>query len=196
MSGDRLPLVLASASPRRSRLLREAGIAFEVIPAGIEEKPEPGEGPAALAMRLASEKALEVAVRLGPEPERWVLGADTVVVVGDAILGKPEDSEHAVQLLERILGREHRVVTGVAVASSAGLAAHTRAVSSRVAMRSADRSEIEAYVATREPLDKAGAYALQGGGRRFVERVEGSETNVIGLPVEETLALLRELGAT
>jgi septum formation protein len=185
-------LVLASASPRRRDLLTQAGVAFEVVPPRVDETPAPGEAPEALALRLAAEKALEVAERLGAEPERWVLGADTIVVLEDEVLGKPDDPEHAIELLARLVGRSHRVVTGVAVVSSARLAPRTRAVSSIVTMRSAARAEIEAYVATGEPMDKAGAYGFQGEGRRFVVRVEGSESNVIGLPVAESLALLRE----
>jgi len=185
-------LVLASTSPRRRDLLRQAGVAFEVVPPRVAEQAGPSEAPEALALRLAAEKALEVAERLGAEPERWVLGADTIVVLDGEVLGKPEDPEHAARLLARLVGRSHRVVTGVAVVSSARLAPRTRAVSSTVTMRGAAREEIEAYVATGEPLDKAGAYGFQGEGRRFVVRVEGSQSNVIGLPVAESLALLRE----
>ncbi|HKJ24028.1 MAG TPA: Maf family protein [Myxococcota bacterium] len=189
-----LPLVLASGSPRRRQLLGEAGVAIEIVTPRVDESAAPGEAPEALAVRLARDKALEVARRLGPEPERTVLGADTIVVVDGCVLGKPDDAAHAVRLLERITGREHVVITGVAVASSATLAARSAAVRSTVTMHPASRAEIEAYVATGESLDKAGAYAVQGEGRRFVAKVEGSETNVIGLPVEETLALLREAG--
>jgi len=189
-----LPLVLASASPRRQRLLAEADIAIEIVPPRVDEAAAPGEAPEALAVRLAAEKALEVARRLGPEPERAVLGADTIVVVDDDVLGKPDDAAHAIRLLERILGREHAVITGVALTSSATLATRTLTVTTRVTMRAASREEIEAYVATGESLDKSGAYAVQGEARRFVVKVEGSVTNVVGLPVDETLALLREAG--
>jgi septum formation protein len=187
-----LALVLASASPRRQDLLRQAGVLFEVVPPRVDEQAAPGEAPEALALRLAAEKALEVARRIGAAPERWVLGADTIVVLDGEVLGKPEGPEHAARLLARLVGRSHRVVTAVAVVSSARLAARTCAVSSTVTMRAAARGEIEAYVATGEPLDKAGAYGFQGEGRRFVVRVEGSESNVIGLPVAESLDLLRE----
>ena len=186
-------LVLASASPRRRELLAKAGAAFRVLPAEIDEAPLPGETAEALVRRLAREKAGTVASRLGRAPH-WVLGADTVVVVGDDILGKPADAEHAEQLLGRLLGRTHRVVTGVAVVATATGQTHSRVVTSRVTMRPADAAEIRAYVATGEPLDKAGAYALQGLGRSFVERVEGSESNVIGLPLAETAELLERAG--
>jgi len=189
-----LPLVLASGSPRRRQLLGEVGVAIEIVAPHVDEAAAPGEAPEALAVRLAREKALEVARRLGPDPARTVLGADTIVVVDGDVLGKPDDEAHAVRLLERITGREHEVITGVAVASSETLAVRSVAVRSTVTMHPATRAEIEAYVATGESLDKAGAYAVQGEGRRFVAKVEGSETNVIGLPVEEALALLREAG--
>lgn len=188
------PLVLGSGSPRRRELLTRAGIAFEVQPADIDEQARPGEEPAALATRLAREKAQAVARRLGPTPPRWVLGADTIVVVDGDVLGKPVDAEDAVRLLGRLLGRMHRVLTGVALVESASLATSGVVVESRVRMRSAALDEILSYVATGESLDKAGAYAAQGEGRRFIEGIEGSESNVIGLPLDETLALLHEAG--
>jgi septum formation protein len=186
-------LVLASASPRRRALLARAGVTFQVEPAEIDESPRPGESPRELVVRLAAEKARAVAERLPRGGPRCVLGSDTIVVLGEEVLGKPRDPAHARELLTRILGREHTVLTGVALLDPAG-ALHTRCVESRVAMRDASVAEVSAYVATGEPLDKAGAYALQGEGRRFVARVVGSESNVIGLPLEETLALLREAG--
>ena len=184
------PLVLASASPRRRELLDRAGVAVEVIPADVEERHRPGEGPEAFATRLAVEKAQAVAERVGPNPRRRVLGADTIVVLDGAILGKPRDADHAVELLTRLTGRTHRVITAVALVDSETLAVRAATVTSSVRMRTADAAELRAYVATGEPLDKAGAYAIQGGGRRFVVDLEGSESNVVGLPLEETLALL------
>ncbi|MBW2269154.1 MAG: septum formation inhibitor Maf [Deltaproteobacteria bacterium] len=187
-----LPLILASASPRRRELLARAGVAFEVLPAEIPEQRDPGEAPEAFARRLAEAKARAVATRLGGEPRRWVLGADTIVVLGDSVLGKPRDPEHAVELLARLLGHTHRVLTAVSLIASDTGDARTTLVESRVRMLAASEAEVRAYVATGESLDKAGAYALQGKGRRFVAQVEGSETNVIGLPLEETLALLAD----
>ena len=188
-----LPLVLGSGSPRRSELLARAGIAFEVRPADIDETAEIGEAPAAFALRLARAKAIAVATLVGASPRRIVLVADTIVVVDGDVLGKPTDREDAVRLLGRLVGREHRVLTGVAVvASDRSDRAATCVVTSRVTMRAATEAEIRRYVATGEPLDKAGAYAAQGEGRRFIERIDGSESNVIGLPIDETLALLRE----
>lgn len=188
------PLILASASPRRSALLARAGVGFEVQPADVPEQARAGEAARERAARLAREKALVVARRIGA-PRRWVLGADTLVVVDGEALGKPWDADHALALLRRLAGREHRVVTGVALAASDTLEVWQTTVETRVAMRAADDSELRAYVAGGEPLDKAGGYALQGEGRRFVVRIEGSESNVIGLPLEETLELLREVGA-
>jgi len=184
------PVILASASPRRKELLHGAGVSFEIVPADVDETAEPGEAPSGYAVRIAAAKALAVARRVGPEPRRRVLGADTIVVLDDDILGKPRDAPHAVEILERLMGREHEVITAVAVAASDTLALHTAAITSRVRMRPAARAELMEYVDSGEPLDKAGAYAIQGRGRRFVTDLVGSESNVIGLPLEETLALL------
>jgi septum formation protein len=189
---DPAPLVLASASPRRSDLLHRAGIRFEVCPAGIPEIEQPGETPVAFAQRLAHSKALAVAERIGASPPRLVLGADTIVVLDGDVLGKPRDSDHALELLERLTGREHSVVTAVALVASDTLQLWQAAVTSRVEMRAVERDELIAYVATDEPLDKAGGYAVQGGARSFVTRIHGSETNVIGLPLNETVDLLDE----
>ncbi len=187
-----MPLVLASASPRRSDLLRGAGIRFEVRPADIPEIEQPGEAPVAFAQRLAHSKALAVAERVGTSPPRLVLGADTIVVLNGEVLGKPRDSDHALELLERLTGREHSVVTAVALVVSDTLQVRQTVVTSRVEMRAVGRDELIAYVATGESLDKAGGYAVQGGARSFVTRIHGSETNVIGLPLDETLDLLAE----
>ncbi len=189
-----LPLILASASPRRRDLLQRAGVPFEVKPANVDETARPGESPRASALRLARAKALAVAERVGAQPPRLVLGADTLVVVDGEAVGKPKDAEHAVALLMRLVGRRHRVITAVAVVSSDSLQVRHVVVETDVVMHSADEQELRAYVATGESLDKAGAYAAQGEGRRLIAAIEGSETNVIGLPVDETLALLAAAG--
>jgi len=183
-------IILASGSPRRRELLARAGLAYEAEAADIPEEARPGETPRALVERLAQEKAAAVRERHPALPSRIVLGADTIVVIDDEILGKPRDAAHARALLTRLLGRTHSVLTGVAAILTGPGSARTLCVESRVTMRDATPEEVRAYVASGEPLDKAGAYALQGEGRRFVRSVEGSETNVIGLPMEETLALV------
>jgi septum formation protein len=187
-------LILASGSPRRRELLGRAGIRIDIRPADIPEVEQAGETPMAFAQRLARSKALTVAQRIGTAPPRWVLGADTIVVVENDILGKPRDEKHAMELLERLTGRGHCVVTAVALASSETLRVRDITVESRVEMRDVRRDELAAYVATGESLDKAGGYAVQGGARSFVTKIVGSETNVIGLPMDETLALLAEVG--
>jgi septum formation protein len=188
-------LVLASASPRRRDILSRLGLDFEIRPSDIDESVQPGEKPGELVVRLALGKARAVAEGLGESSRRWVLGADTVVVLGEETLGKPRDPRDAESMLGRLLGQTHRVLTGVAVVDAQSGREFSRAVESDVIMRPASEQEIRDYVAGGEPLDKAGAYALQGDGRRFVRRVIGSESNVIGLPVEETLALLAEAAA-
>ena len=193
-STDPSPLVLASASPRRRDLLAGAGLRFEIVPADVAEEARAGEAPRALVERLASEKAASVRDRLPARPRRLVLGSDTVVVLDADILGKPRDPEHAVAMLRRLAGRTHTVWTGVAVATTGAAALCVRSVESRVTLHPVGEAELRAYVATGEPLDKAGSYALQGQGRRLVSRVDGSESNVIGLPLEETLELLAAAG--
>ena len=190
-------LVLASGSPRRRQLLGEAGIRFEITPSSIVERPRPGEPPPDLAARLAQEKANDVARRLPAEPARPVLGADTIVVTDrDRVLGKPRDRADAVSLLEQLVGRRHRVMTAIALAWSDDRPLASEVITSEVEMRDADRAQLEAYVSLGESDDKAGAYALQGeGGRRFVVAVRGSRSNVIGLPLDETLAMLERAGA-
>ena len=187
-------IVLASASPRRSELLRREGVEFEIIPADIEEVQKAGEAPAALATRLASEKALAVAKRLGADPPRWVLGADTIVVIDESVLGKPTDPKNAEHLLSRLSGRTHSVITGFAWVNSDGCRVNCDWIESRVSMRDVGAEAIRAYVDTGEPMDKAGAYAVQGMGGKLVEKVEGSLDNVIGLPVQEVLERFATLG--
>ncbi len=183
------PIVLASASPRRSWLLARAGVAFEARPAHLDETPRRDEAPAETLVRLARAKALAVALAIG-EPGRLVLGADTGVVLGDRLFGKPRDPEDAIEMLAQLAGHTHRVITEVAIAESGGRRIWQCGATSLVTLRAATRDELARYVAGGEPLDKAGAYAFQGEGRMLVSRVEGSESNVIGLPLEETLALL------
>jgi len=190
-----LPLVLASGSPRRRELLARAGVRFEVRVPDVPEERAPGEAPEAFALRVALAKARAVARRVGPAPPRVVLAADTIVALGDDVLGKPRDAHEALSHLRRLAGRRHRVLTAVAVVDSRRLVARHALVESGVTLRAAGVDELAAYVASGEPMDKAGAYAAQGEGRRLISRIEGSETNVIGLPLDESLALLRAAGA-
>lgn len=165
--------------------MADAGHEFTVEPADIDETPRPGEDARDYVARLASEKARCVAER---RPDAVVLGADTIVAIDGELLGKPADPGDAVAMLERLSGRSHEVLTGVAVVRG-GHVRHTVEVS-RVWFRPLDRGEIEAYVATGEPLDKAGAYAIQGGGGALVDRTEGSWDNIIGLPMHVVAQLL------
>lgn len=192
-------IVLASASPRRRELLAAAGLAFEVEPANVEERLDPTKSPAALAEALAIEKARAVAAtRRGSRA--WVVGADTVVAVSRAPgswrhLGKPESGDEARDML-RILSRSrHQVVTGVCVIRAEDGEERAGSETTWVTMRAIEPEEIEGYVASEEWRDKAGGYAIQESADAFVKQLEGAFDNVVGLPVEATLALLRESGA-
>ena len=182
-------LVLASASPRRRDLLSVLGLEFDVDPADIDEGERPGEAPVAYVRRVASCKATTVAAR---NPAAVVLAADTTIDLDGVILAKPVDASDAVRMLEALSGREHLAHTAVAVATGGLLNAVE--VTTTVRMRPLVRSEIEWYVETGEPLDKAGACAIQGGAACFVESVAGSVSNVVGLPMAETVAALRAAG--
>ncbi len=183
-------LILASASPRRRELLAAAGFSFDVVVSDIDERPWPREKPASYALRNASEKARAVAAR---HPNATVLAADTIVVLDDHILEKPTDAAHAADMLRRLSGRQHEVMTGVCVwrPNGGGFCESAEVVRTRVWFRPLSESDIAAYIATGEPMDKAGAYAIQGGAARFVERIDGPYDNVVGLPVQTAARLLR-----
>ena len=183
-------LVLASASPRRQELLRNGGIPFEVQPAHIAEDPLPGEGAKECAERLAREKALAVA---GQRPQDCVLGADTVVVVDGQILGKPSDAADAARMLRLLSGREHQVITGVCLVVDGRWSVASETTS--VTMSEISEKEITDYVASGEPMDKAGGYAIQGIASRWIPRIEGDYSNVVGLPVALVWGMLRQAGA-
>ena len=185
------PLVLASGSPRRQQLLAAAGLRFTVAPADVDETPPPGVAPVDLARTLAQRKAVRVAAGY---PEAVVLGADTVVDLDGLLLGKPADAAEAIAMLRRLQGRSHAVHTGIALAWNSGAEVRSQVVSATVTMRAISRGAIIVYVATGEPLDKAGAYALQGLAGAWISSVEGSRTAVVGLPMDETLALLARVG--
>lgn len=182
------PVILASTSPRRRELLTLAGIAFTVVPSPAEEPaPDAGELPAAYAARMARLKAAAVA---HAHPEAIVIGADSVVAIGDVILGKPRDAAEAKRMLTLLSGRVHQVVTGCAL-FGLGEQPEIFTVSTDVAMTPLSEAAIDAYVATGEPMDKAGAYAIQGRAAAFVTEIHGSYTNVVGLPLAEVARLLR-----
>lgn len=180
-------LILASASPRRRELMTEAGIAFEVMPSDVPEVPRRGEAPEAFAQRAAREKALQVATL---RPDAYVLGADTVVAIEGVIFGKPLDPDDARRMLRLLSGRTHRVLTAVALVEPNGDLEEIL-VQSEVEFHPLTAEAIDAYLLTGEPFDKAGAYAVQGEGGRFVAQVRGSLSNVIGLPMEDVTTLLR-----
>lgn len=182
-------LLLASASPRRRELLQRLGFEFEVLPADVDEDEiiwgDPGEG----AMLLAELKAV---ASQRHRPRKTVIGADTIVLCGDRRMGKPADEEEAVTMLETLSGRPHQVITGVALLHPPNMRM-IEAETTKVCFRKIERGEIDSYVATGEPMDKAGAYAIQGHAGVFVESVEGCFFNVIGLPVPRLFGMLRRL---
>jgi septum formation protein len=211
-------LVLASASPRRQELLRNAGIAFTVQPADIDETPRDGESPAECAQRLAREKALAVSLS---RPQDCVLGADTIVVVDEKILGKPRDAADAARMLRLLSGRTHEVITGVCLISPVASGQHpvgsktetqtpplherirvelrtgnrelrTASETTRVTMCELSDEDISEYIATGDPMDKAGGYAIQGIASRWVPRIQGDYSNVVGLPVWLVYRMLRD----
>ena len=183
-------IVLASGSPRRRRLLEQIGLAFEVRPAAIDETALPGETAVAHVERLAVEKARAVAAE---RPDALVIGGDTEVVLEGEPLGKPADTGHAVEMLLRLQGREHRVESGVAVVAPDGRVL-SAVVGADVRFRPFDRALAEAYAATGEPLDKAGAYGIQGRGAVLVESIRGDYFTIMGLPVARLVRLLEALG--
>ena len=184
-----LRVILASQSPRRRELLALVGITHEVQPADIDESYLAGEHPRAHAERLARGKAATIAAR---EPEAVVIGSDTIVVMDGDVLGKPADEADAARMLERLSGRAHTVVTAVAVSWRGETRSAVEEVG--VEFHPLSRQEIASYIATREPMDKAGAYGIQGYGATIVARVDGDYFAVMGLPVQRLIRVLRELG--
>lgn len=186
-------LILASASPRRKELLAQIGLKFSVIPSSVAETIKPTETPGDLVIRLSLDKARDIAGR--PEiSARWVIGSDTVVVCNGQILGKPADHQEAATMLRQLSGTSHMVVSGYAVIDRRQQIERTEAVSTKVHFRQLTEAEIARYVATGEPSDKAGAYAIQGIAACFVSGIEGSYTNVVGLPLCRLTLALKELG--
>ncbi len=192
LDNPRIRLALASGSPRRMELLTQLGITYMLLDHGFEETAIQGESPQAHVRRLARDKAVSASKRA---PDLWVLGADTIVVIDEKILGKPRDEQDARNMLASLAGRTHEVFTGYALfrASMPGTT-RVRGVRSKVHIRRLSPDEIAAYVDTGEPMDKAGSYAIQGIGAAIVEWIQGSYTNVVGLPVCELAQDLKELG--
>ena len=186
------PLILASASPRRRELFSLISIPFEVIPPKISEELFSGESPWDHAIRLAKAKAKDVS-RLFPH--RWVIGADTIVFLDKKILGKPVEKEDAKKMLQFISGRVHKVVTGYVIINEELRKEISSWVESEVKIKNLSKKEIENYVATGEPMDKAGSYGIQGIGAFMVKEIKGSYTNVVGLPLCEVIDSLKDIGA-
>jgi septum formation protein len=182
-------LILASASPRRAELLRAAGLPFDVLPVAVDERFFPDETPGRAVSRLAEAKAAAGALL---QPDAVVLGADTTVVIDDQPLAKPADAHEAAGMLRRLSGRTHDVLTGICLCHGGRRLLHVEPT--RVRMAHMDEAEIAWYVATDEPYDKAGGYAVQGLASRFVLGVDGSYSNVVGLPISSVYRLLKELG--
>jgi nucleoside triphosphate pyrophosphatase len=195
-------LVLASASPRRAELLRAAGFEFEVLPTNVDERVRDGEAPAQYVRRLAAEKSSAVSRAARPFDGRdrgaesralpvVILAADTTVVVDGDILGKPRDDDEVAAMLRRLSGRWHEVLTGISLRSGAAEAG--RVETTRVLFASLGAADIEWYIQSEEGRDKAGAYAIQGLASRFIPRIEGSYSNVVGLPISAVVELLPEI---
>ena len=185
-------IYLASASPRRRELLEQIGVPFEAHPADLVECPVPGETPSDFVVRMAHDKALRVAQRLSNAASRPVLAADTIVVLQQQVFGKPASPIEAQAMLAQLSGATHQVLTAVAVLADGEI--QDRLSVSKVRLRTTTAEERSAYAQTGEPLDKAGAYAVQGLGAVFVESIQGSYSGVVGLPLADTAALLRRCG--
>ncbi len=194
MSVSTPPLVLASASPRRRELIALLGVPFRVVSADIDETLPDGHQPDQVALTLAQHKAYAVVQR---ERDGFILAADTIVVCEGQVLGKPSDEEDALRMLRLLNGREHRVYTGVALVEAAGgavLREQGEVVCTRVWFRRVSEEHLRRYVATGEPMDKAGAYGAQGYGSTLIERIEGCYFNVVGLPVSRVCGMLEKWG--
>ncbi|MBI5047731.1 MAG: septum formation protein Maf [Deltaproteobacteria bacterium] len=184
-------ITLASSSPRRKALLEEIGLSFDICHSNIDENIKNGEVPEKHCLRLAEEKAKEAAKNV---KSGWILGADTIVLIDNRILGKPSGIKEARDMLNLLRGRHHKVVTAFCLLNASTGKNIKRVVESMVKIKNLSDKEIEDYLSTGEPLDKAGAYAAQGIGNFMIEKIEGSYTNVVGLPMEELKQVLEEIG--
>ncbi|MCD6153216.1 MAG: septum formation inhibitor Maf [Syntrophobacterales bacterium] len=185
-------IILASASPRRQELLKGIGIKFDVIPSGVNEDALDGETPRGHVLRLSKDKSFAVSQN---NPDAWVLGADTAVIIDGEVLGKPGTQKEARIMLKKLSGREHRVITGFTIVNKSTDVIISDAVESSVLFKKILEDEMNWYVKTEEPYDKAGGYAVQGMAAFFVREIHGSYTNVIGLPLMEVVMALRRVGA-
>jgi len=190
-NGKNADFILASTSPRRRELLGQLGLSFIVVPSMLQEINQGGMKPHVHATYFAQAKAKEVAYRY---PHKWVLGADTIVVIGQEILGKPADFTEASSMLSRLGGKSHSVITSICLAHAHMGVVESDWVETKVFMRRLSVKDIEGYIKTGEPMDKAGGYGIQGIGGCLIQRIEGSYSNVVGLPLCETLELLRRYG--
>ncbi len=184
-------LILASRSPRRYDLLKQVGLDFEVIPSSVEEDSIRGESPQEHVLRLAEAKATDVGSQY---PDCWVIAADTIVCINSSILGKPRDRGEAIEMLHCLSGKEHWVLTGLSVRHFEKGRGDRQAVQTAVKVKALTSAEMEWYVQTGEPFDKAGGYAIQGIGSFMIESIRGSYTNVVGLPLCELIQMLNRLG--
>lgn len=184
-------LILASKSPRRRYLLKQAGLSFSVIPSSIDETSVPISSPETYVKALSEAKAENVSIKY---PEKWVIGADTIVLKDDAILGKPDSKAQARAMLKQLSGQTHQVLTGYAICCKSINRKYSETVKTHVLFKSLTDKEIEWYIHTKEPFDKAGAYAIQGLGTFLVKSINGSYTNVVGLPVCEVIEILIKEG--
>jgi septum formation protein len=190
-----MKIILASSSPRRAGILRDAGIVFEIRATEIDETALPCETAQAMVARLAEAKARAAAAQIGTAMHECIIvGADTTIELGGEVLGKPRDSAHAREMIARLSGRTHHVLTGVFLLRLPGIATRAAVENSVVTFAPLSEKEIDAYVASGEPMGKAGAYAIQGLAGRYIPRIEGCYFNVVGLPLAKLYALLRELG--
>ena len=190
--GKNNPLVLASVSPRRKELLTQIGIPFESVESGIEETAHGRLSPIELACRIAVRKAKSVQHL---RTQRWILGADTIVVLKNKVFGKPRDTRECREMLFSLSGRNHRVITGFCLVDPGGVSVHEEAVATGVKVKKMSEGEIEAYIKTGEPFGKAGGYAIQAIGSFMIEHIKGSYTNVVGLPVCEVINAMITCGA-
>lgn len=184
-------LILASKSPRRRYLLEQAGLSFSVIPSNVDERAVPMSSPETYVKDLAELKAADIARKY---PASWVIGADTIVLIGDAILGKPDSKAEARMMLRQLSGKTHQVLTGYAIYCDRTGCRYSKTIKTDVLFKHLTNEEIEWYIHTDEPFDKAGAYAIQGLGTFLVKRICGSYTNVVGLPVCEVIEFLIKAG--